>query len=146
MLTVTVGGFCSENLWRSTRNANYPNIFHCLDSKKQLSFTSTGLGPVYGKNRGKACFYLPLGCFSGFRCQNLKVPVLLSLEIAQLAKMLRQTTTKIGPHGRGINYSGGWLPTPLRMDDQKWHTFELIKGTAGTALVVDGKRTKTEKT
>ena len=54
---------------------------------------------------------------------------------------LRQTTTNLGPHGRGIDYSGGWLPSKIRMDDAKWHTLELIKGLSGTAIIVDGQRT-----
>eukprot|EP00435_Cladocopium_sp_Y103_P024772 s749_g6.t1 len=37
-----------------------------------------------------------------------------------------QTSTNIGPHGRGINYDGGWLPSKIRA--------------AGTALIVDGQR------
>jgi len=51
-----------------------------------------------------------------------------------------QTTTNLGPHGRGIDYNGGWLPAKIRMDDQQWHKYELIKGVAGTALIVDGQR------
>lgn len=51
-----------------------------------------------------------------------------------------QTTTNLGPHGRGIDYSGGWLPSKIRMDDAKWHTLELIKGLSGTAIIVDGQR------
>jgi len=49
----------------------------------------------------------------------------------------RQTTTNLGPHGRGIDYNGGWLPAKIRMDDQQWHKYELIKGTLDLAVTPD---------
>ena len=50
------------------------------------------------------------------------------------AALSRQTSTNIGPHGRGINYAGGWLPSKIRMDDGQWHKYELIKGTLDLAI------------
>lgn len=46
----------------------------------------------------------------------------------------------LGPHGRGIDYPGGWIPSKVRLDDGEWHDFELVKGVSGTMLKVDGKR------
>ena len=95
-----------------------------------MAFTSHGLGPSYKARKGLACLYLQTATTLGE----------VVSEVDSEWTRPYWNARNLGPHGRGINYPGGWIPSKVRLDDGEWHAFELVKGVSGTMLSVDGKR------